>query len=89
MDENPHKNLIDQYSGTDSRSGTLAGFLEAMGIFARHLGDDEMEFLVADHDEVWCPVSIETLTPNSLEGVRLLQLGWTPDYGAGTWHRHL
>jgi hypothetical protein len=71
----------------DARSRTLAGFIAALEIFAKHTekGLEQKYFLGGEHDVIYIYVSSEDCPDNSADGNKLVSLGWRVDTDTGNW----
>ena len=80
----------DEYGAeynSDPAAKTVAGFIEALQIFAKHMkgGMQESYFCSAEHDELFIHVGFDEIDPGSEDGHRLNALGFHASLDTETW----
>lgn len=67
---------------------SLQNFINALHIFSKYCPKalNETGMLGADHDEIYVYVSQKDLPPDSEDGEKLQEMGWTPHDG-GNWSK--
>lgn len=71
----------------DPRAKSVEGFIEGLGILAKHMEDGLAEtfFCGAEHDELFIYVSGEALPEESEDGLALVRLGFHYSEDADSW----
>lgn len=69
---------------------SFQNFINALHIFSKYCsnGLNQTSMFGADHDEIYVYVSQEDLSPDSEDGEKLQDMGWTPHDG-GNWSKNV
>lgn len=79
----------DDHYMSDPRAKTIKGFIAGLTILANHMpkGLDQDFAIGAAHDViyVWGEVRLDKLSPDSVDGMALIALGFLPDEELDQW----